>query len=223
MKKHGGWFQLGKILIRPAERFPAILTAEPSSSKLWGSVHRKWWILSMKYFFQTCRILLHATKFLRHRFFGFTSPLKEFVLIFITLKNPPPQTGLNPRTLGLMARTLNHYTTKAITIGDNCQRLSHCYRIFKGLLYYTILYYTEQDIQLTDCCGQGWVSSSSSGTAGHCCAHSPHDQDCRPSWGCWHACTQSAEGHSGCQWSQCVCTSSPADQAYIPDSNLNTI
>jgi hypothetical protein len=51
-------------------------------------------------FFTCCKILWHGAS-------GFTSPLKEGMLqIFITLKNPSPQLGLNMWTLGPMAGTL---------------------------------------------------------------------------------------------------------------------
>jgi hypothetical protein len=72
--------------------------------------------------------------------------------------------------------------------------------------------------KLTDCCDQDQVSSSSSETAAHCYARSPRDPDCTPSWGCWPAYIQSTEGHSDCQWNPYACTSSPTDQACIPET-----
>jgi hypothetical protein len=49
---------------------------------------------------------LTPCKILRHGTFSFTSHPKEGVLrIFITLKNPSPQPGLNPQPLGPVAST----------------------------------------------------------------------------------------------------------------------
>jgi hypothetical protein len=36
--------------------------------------------------------------------------------IFIALKNPSPQLGLNPQTLGPNGKHINHYTTAATDI-----------------------------------------------------------------------------------------------------------
>jgi hypothetical protein len=57
-------------------------------------------------FVYTCKRYFTCRKILRVASGG-TSPLKEGALrIFIALKNPSPQLGLNPRTLGLTASTL---------------------------------------------------------------------------------------------------------------------
>jgi hypothetical protein len=97
VQSHGGRVDWGKLPIRPPERFLAILPAELSSSESGGCGRRKLWILSMKYFFHTRRVLLHAVKkhFFAYRKIlgngtdGFTSTPKEGVLwICIALKNP---------------------------------------------------------------------------------------------------------------------------------------
>jgi hypothetical protein len=50
---------------------------------------------------------LTCPNILQHEADGFTSSPKEGMLwIFITLKNPSPQLGLKPQTLGPMASTL---------------------------------------------------------------------------------------------------------------------
>jgi hypothetical protein len=55
----------------------------------------------------TSRDLLTCSKILRHGTSGFTSYLKEGVLhIFISLKNPSPRSGLNPRPMGPVTSTL---------------------------------------------------------------------------------------------------------------------
>jgi hypothetical protein len=58
-----------------------------------------------KRYFTCCKILRHGTS-------GFTSHLKEGVLlIFITLKNPLPWPGLNLQPLGSSGKHTNLYTT----------------------------------------------------------------------------------------------------------------
>jgi hypothetical protein len=55
----------------------------------------------------TSRVLLHAVKSYDMGPSRFTSHPKEGVLpIFIALKNPSPQMGLNPQPLGIVANTL---------------------------------------------------------------------------------------------------------------------
>jgi hypothetical protein len=85
-----------------------------SSSKSERTWRRKLRIWSSKYLCSyfvvifTCYKISHVTG-------GFTSPPKERVLrILITLKNPLPRPGLNPRTLDPVARmiTANHCITE---------------------------------------------------------------------------------------------------------------
>jgi hypothetical protein len=54
--------ELGKLPIRPSERWLAILPTEASSSKSEGTGRRKFWILSTKGVFHNSRDLLHVTK-----------------------------------------------------------------------------------------------------------------------------------------------------------------
>jgi hypothetical protein len=62
---------------------------------------------SQKYFFHTLYSSFMCCKILQHGASSFTFPLKEGELqFFITLKNPSPQPGLNPQSLGTMASTL---------------------------------------------------------------------------------------------------------------------
>jgi hypothetical protein len=97
----------GKLPIRPPKRSVPILPAEPPNSKSGGSRRRRKWILYVKYFFHTRRVILYIVKILRRGASGFTFLPKEGALrIFIALKNPSPRPGLNPRTLGPMASTL---------------------------------------------------------------------------------------------------------------------
>jgi hypothetical protein len=64
----------------------------------------------------TCR------KILRHGTSGFTSNLKEGVLwIFITLKNPSPHPGLNPRPLGPVASTLTTIPPRRLIAVHLCE------------------------------------------------------------------------------------------------------
>jgi hypothetical protein len=61
-------------------------------------------------FVHTHKWHFRCPKILRHGTNGFTPPPKEGVLqICIAFKNPLPRPGLNPRTLGPMAKT-NPYT-----------------------------------------------------------------------------------------------------------------
>jgi hypothetical protein len=54
-----------------------------------------------------CKWLFTCCKILRPEVSGLTSSQKEGVLqTFITLKNPRPQQGLNPQTLGPIGSTL---------------------------------------------------------------------------------------------------------------------
>jgi hypothetical protein len=61
----------------------------------------------------TCR------KTLRHETSGFTSHPKEGVLrIFISLRNPSPQPGLNPQPLGIVANTLTTTPPRRLNHSD---------------------------------------------------------------------------------------------------------
>jgi hypothetical protein len=61
-----------------------------------------------KHLFHISKGSLTCRKILQHETDGFTPPpLKEGLLIFILLKVHRPRPGLNPRTLGPMASTLN--------------------------------------------------------------------------------------------------------------------
>jgi hypothetical protein len=81
----------------------------------------------------TCRKILHGAS-------AFTSPRKEGVLwTFIALKNLSPRPGLNPRTLGPMASTLNNYTTEVTHWGGGgCQRCVALQMVDKKLVYTVI-------------------------------------------------------------------------------------
>jgi hypothetical protein len=69
---------------------------------------RKWWIWPWEVFCSYLQVIFTCHKVLRHGAAYFTSSPKEGVLqIFVALKNLSPRPGLNPRTLDLMARTLN--------------------------------------------------------------------------------------------------------------------
>jgi hypothetical protein len=107
----------GRPLIHPPERSLAMLPAEPSSSKLGGSGRREWWILSTKYFFHTCSILLCAVKWYAMGLW-LCFPLKEGMLqFFVTLKNPSPQLALNLQTLGTLTSTLAITPPRQLNIG----------------------------------------------------------------------------------------------------------
>jgi hypothetical protein len=57
--------------------------------------------------FYVLKVVFIYHKIVWHRANGFTSPMKEDMLwIFIAHKNPLPQPGLNPQTLGPVASTL---------------------------------------------------------------------------------------------------------------------
>jgi hypothetical protein len=59
-------------------------------------------------------VIFTLSKILWHGVDTVTSPLKEGVLwIFTALKNSLPPPGLNPQTLGPMAKHVKHYITKA--------------------------------------------------------------------------------------------------------------
>jgi hypothetical protein len=88
----------GKLPIHPPERSLAILPAEPSSKKLGGSGHRKWWILSMKYFFHTLGVLVLAVKSYNRGPLALLSLQRKVCCRFFTLKNPLLRLGLYPRT-----------------------------------------------------------------------------------------------------------------------------
>jgi hypothetical protein len=60
-----------------------------------------------KYFCSYLQVIFTCHKILWHETSSFTSPLKEGMLWILTaLKNPSPQPGLNPWTLGPMASML---------------------------------------------------------------------------------------------------------------------
>jgi hypothetical protein len=64
--------------------------------------------LALQYFRSYLQVTFTSRKILQHGASGFTSPLKEGVLlIFIALKKPLPQPGLNLQTLHQMASTLS--------------------------------------------------------------------------------------------------------------------
>jgi hypothetical protein len=66
-------------------------------------------------FVHTSKVIITCLKILRHGLSGFTFPPKKVVLrICIAFKNPLPQSGLNPRTLGPLGSTLTNHTTETI-------------------------------------------------------------------------------------------------------------
>jgi hypothetical protein len=94
------------LLTRPPE-----LSGNHTSSHLVASRRngrRKWWIWPSEVFlFILPNIFFTCSKILRHGVDGFTSASKESVLrIFIVLKDPSPQPGLNSRSLGPMRNML---------------------------------------------------------------------------------------------------------------------
>jgi hypothetical protein len=93
----------------------AVLTAESSRNKSGGTWRRKR-ILPSKYLCWYSEWFIKCRNILRHANYGFTSPPKEGVLqICITLKNPSPRPGFNPRTLGPMASTLSISPPRRLT------------------------------------------------------------------------------------------------------------
>jgi hypothetical protein len=94
----------------------AILPWEPS-----GSMYEEWTtevrILPCKNFIRIWKWFFTCRKISRHGSSGFTSPSKEVVLwIFITLKNPSPWLGLNPRPLGPVTSTLTTAPSRQLSI-----------------------------------------------------------------------------------------------------------
>jgi hypothetical protein len=82
----------------------AVLPAEPSAGV--GGIDEGMRIVRIQYLWYV-NVSFTCRKILRHGTSGFTSNPKEGVLvIFISLKNPSPRPGFNPRPLGTVTSTL---------------------------------------------------------------------------------------------------------------------
>jgi hypothetical protein len=95
---------IGKLLTHPPE-----LSGNPTSRVTWeqvGGMDKMSDNFTLKAFCSHLQVIMTCHKIFWHGASRYTFHPKEGVLhIFITLKNPSPWLGLNPQTLGPVART----------------------------------------------------------------------------------------------------------------------